>query len=123
MIHCSRAILFEDIARIGVHAQAWFLPSGHEAGEPTVLRSRACQDRRFRFGQRDSVAPSVHRLRVHPVVSGARGVIAFDQLQHADRLVGRRLHHGRAVHVQTVVSGHKRDRSNIQNMLGPRHAR
>jgi len=115
--------LFKDIARIGVHAQARFLPPGHEAGELTVLRSRACQNRRFWFGQGDSVAPPVHRLRVYPMVSGPRGVVAFDQLQHADRLVGRRLHHGRAVHVQTVVSGHERDRSNIQNMLSPRHAR
>jgi len=46
-------IVFKDIARIGVHAQTRFLPPGHEAGESTMLRSRACQNRRFWFGQGD----------------------------------------------------------------------
>lgn len=116
-------LLCTDIPRTSVHAQARLFPPRHEAGEPPVLRSRTGEDRRFRIGSGNPVASSVHRLRVHPVVPGTWGPTTFHQLQHTHRLVGRRLHHGGAVHVQAVVPRHQRDRPNIQNMLGFRDAR
>lgn len=43
----------QDIPRAGVHAQTRVLPSGHETGEPVVLRTGTGQDRRLRAGQGD----------------------------------------------------------------------